>query len=134
MKKLSSLLVFLVTILFSLQAQNYIGFSKNEIISEITTEGIKYIDEKNKYGIPYLLIANKTEKVLRVYYFDSKNTCVKYVVFFEDGNYITLLNTLNKNYKRFGDKWYDLNTEIELKYDTEMKGYLMEFNIYDAKN
>lgn len=129
MKKL--VLALLVVIGFTAQAQNYVGYSKKEIISAITKNGDYYIEDKASNGIPYVALENRIEGTYKVYYFDAYNQCLRYVIFYKNASYQALTEFLNKEYKRFNGKWYDTQTEISIEYDSELKGYMVQFDKYE---
>ena len=129
MKKL--LLILFVAIAFATQAQNYVGYSKKEIQDALTKHGDYYTEGHADNGILYIGVENRIEATYKIYYFDAYNQCVRYVIFYKNNTYQEIYQFLNKEYKRFNGKWYDTGIEISVKYDEELKGYLVQFDKYE---
>lgn len=127
MKKLLFILFLIIGI--SSQAQNYVGFSKKEVKTGLNAQGESYTEDLADNGVPYISFENRISGTIQVYYFNQVNICVRYIVFYRYLDYATLVNSLNKEYKRFGDKWYGMSSVVELKYDYEFRGWLLQFDI-----
>ena len=126
MKKLS-LAISLYFLGLAAYSQNYINYSKREIINGLTEKGNGYESKYTTDGTPYVISQDRILSTIKMYYFDQSNLCYLYVVSFFDMNYSTLIDLLDKDYVKSGNYWYSTDSKISVKYNSEYTCYEVVF-------
>lgn len=120
-------LIFLFAMCFVSYSQNYIDYSRREIMNSFNERGDSYDTKYLKDGTPYLIIQDRVLSTVQMYYFDSSNKCCLYVICHFDTDYSLLIELLDKNYSRDGTYWYSSNSKINIKYSSEYGCYQVIF-------
>lgn len=126
MKKLS-LLISIYFFSLSAYSQNYINFSKREIINALSFKGDNYELKLTSDGSQFLISQDRVLNTLKSYYFDESNLCYLYVNSHFDIEYSLLVELLDKNYTRSGSYWYSSDSKINIKYNSEYSCYQVIF-------
>ena len=125
MKKLL-IAVFLLTASFC-KSQNYIDYSRREIMTEFDRKGDSYSFHTSDYGQLFMSISDRSLGTYKFYYFTDGNVCNMYMIIYTDWTYSSLTSGLDKEYSKSGNKWYSQNSEIEVNYNSKVGGYEVVF-------
>jgi hypothetical protein len=114
-----SIYILLITLIiqFQVKGQNFIGMHKNEIASLMKETQKEFILNKDvvnkKYN--YLKYEDRINEQTVLYFLDNNDYCT-YVRFISDySNYNSLIDTLNKKYKRRNENTW-IYTDKGVKY------------------
>lgn len=134
----TKLVVLLLLIGLSGQAQNLIGYKTNDIIEYYESQQDKKSSEKEphygktKDGIPYVYFTKSIGH--STYYLDSDGVCIVYSTIYTDySNLNYVVELMNKNFVPMGDnKWmhYDKRGTYDLELIREEEFFAIVWTIH----
>jgi hypothetical protein len=127
MKQLLLILSFFICI--TTQAQNYLGSSYKDVITDMRKQGLQITTKQFKESTDFFLIAYDNSTT-RIYYFTEDNSCYLYKYFTEIGTPESLQVVLKAlGYTAVGDSYYLDNYIATIEYNSilECWGIVVQF-------
>jgi hypothetical protein len=121
MKKLIIGVLFLVSLTSSSQAQIMLGYSVKDVKNTLDNEGYVINTGWTKDSIFY--ISGRDNLLFRVYYFNSYNECIVYMLFIDSTKEELIKFLLDQGYYKIGDTFYNDIYKVTLNYEEDSELY-----------
>lgn len=121
MKKLIIGVLFLVSLTSSSQAQIMLGYSVKDVKNTLDNEGYVINTGWTKDSIFY--ISGRDNLLFRVYYFNSYNECIVYMLFIDSTKGELIKFLLDQGYYKVGDAFYNDTYKVTLNYEEDSELY-----------
>lgn len=121
MKKLIIGVLFIVSLTSSSQAQVMLGYSVKDVKNILDNEGYVINTGWTKDSIFY--ISGRDNLLFRVYYFNSYNECVVYMLFIDSTKEELIKFLLDQGYYKVGDAFYNDTYKVTLNYEEDSELY-----------
>lgn len=114
--------VFLiVSLTSSSQAQIMLGYSVKDVKNVLDNEGYVISTGWTKDSTFY--ITGRDNLLFRVYYFDSYNECIVYILFIDDTKENLIKFLLDQGYYKISDTFYNDTYKVTLNYKQDLELY-----------